>query len=68
MLARRRVAFSLLAASLVALLIQFGYMFAVTDIIAVKGVWTTYFPIFLAAVAAAAAWLARLAERRGWIG
>lgn len=56
----------LLAVSLVAAVVQFGYLFATTDIIAAKGVWVTYFPLFVIAVCAAQLWLAVVAGRRGW--
>ena len=63
----RRAALPLLIVSLVAVIVQFGYLFATTDIIAVKGVWTTYFPAFIAAVCVGQVALARLAGRRGWL-
>lgn len=65
---RSVLAIPLLVISLIAIVVQFGWLFATTDMIAVKGVWTTYFPLFIFAVAACALWLARLARRRGWIG
>lgn len=65
---RSVLAIPLLVISLVAIVVQFGWLFATTDMIAVKGVWTTYFPLFIFAVAVFALWLARLARRRGWIG
>lgn len=67
LLGRRSVARPLFGVSLVALLIQFGYLFASTDIIAVKGLWTTYFPAFIAALGVFAYWVAGLSRRRGWI-
>lgn len=63
----RRIALPLLIASLVFVVIQFGYLFATSDIIAVKGVWTTYFPAFIAAVSLVQIALARLGIRRGWL-
>ncbi len=62
------LAIPLLTISLVAVMIQFGWLFATSDIIAVKGVWVIYFPLVIAAVAAIALRLAHLARRRGWIG
>ena len=67
LLLRSVLSIPLFAISLVAVLIQFGWLFAATDIIAVKGVWVTYFPIFIAAVTAFALWLARHARARRWI-
>lgn len=67
LLGRKRLAQSLFIVSLIALLIQFGYLFATTDIIAVKGVWTTYFPIFIALVGVFSVWFAGRSENRGWI-
>lgn len=68
LLLRRRAALPLFAVSLVAVMIQFGYLFATSDIVAVKGVWTTYFPLFIAAVCVVQIQLAGMALRRGWIG
>jgi len=53
--------------SLIAVVAQFGYMFLATDIIAMKGVWTTYFPAFIFAMALFQVWFAALANRRGWL-
>jgi hypothetical protein len=62
-----RMALPLFAASLVFVVVQFGYLFATSDIIAVKGVWTTYFPAFIAAVGLLQIGVARLGVRRGWL-
>ena len=63
----RRVALPLLIVSLVAVIVQFGYLFATSDIIAVKGAWTTYFPTFIAALGVVQIGLARMGVRRGWL-
>lgn len=69
LLMRSATARPLYIASLIAVIVQFGWLFAVTDIIAVRGfVATAVFPIFIAAVSAFQIWLAGLAIRRGWIG
>lgn len=68
LLARSTLAIPLAAISLVAVIVQFGWLFATTDIIAVKGVWVTYFPLLIAAIALFSLWLARLARTRRWIG
>lgn len=67
LLIRSRHAVALLTVSLVAVLIQFGWMFAVTDILAVKGPYTLYFPLLILAIGALALQLAHVARRRGWI-
>lgn len=67
MLFGRRIATPLLIASLLFVVVQFGYLFATSDIIAAKGVWTTYFPAFIALVCLLQIGLARLGERRGWL-
>lgn len=67
LLARRRVARLLFAVSLIAVIVQFGYLFAATDLIAVKGLWTAYFPAFILLVALVQLWFAGLAIRRGWL-
>jgi hypothetical protein len=58
----------LFAIALLASIAQFGWLFATTDINAVKGVWVTYFPAVIVAIQAAALLLARYARRRRWIG
>ncbi|MEH3047130.1 hypothetical protein [Sphingomonas adhaesiva] len=67
LLAGSVLAIPLLTISLVAVMIQFGWMFAMTDIIAAKGIWTIYFPLLITAIAAVALRLAHLARRRRWI-
>ena len=58
----------LFAVSLVAVLVQFGWLFAATDIVAVRGAAQVVpFPVFIAAVAAFGVWLAGHGQRRGWI-
>lgn len=68
LLANRAVAVPLFVLSLIGVVVQFGYLFATSDIIAVKGVWTTYFPLFIAVVGLLQIWLASRARARGWIG
>ncbi len=68
LLARSRWAETLFVVSLIAVVVMFGWLFAATDIIAVKGPATVLpFPIFIAAVAAFGIWLSRLARQREWI-
>ena len=52
--------------STIAVVVMFGYLFATSDIIAVKGVWTTYFPLFILALSLFGIWLADKAVKRGW--
>lgn len=66
---RSAMARPLFAISLVAVVVQFGWLFAATDLIAVRGAAQVVpFPIFIAAVAAFGVWLSGHARRRGWIG
>ena len=67
LLLRSRHAVALLTVSLVAVMIQFGWMFLATDIIAVKGPYVLYFPLLILAIGALALQLAHVAQRRGWI-
>lgn len=62
------VARSLFVISLISVVVQFGYLFAKTDIIASKGLWVTYFPLAIVAVALFEVWLAGVAIRKGWAG
>ncbi len=69
LLLRRRIARWFYVASLVAVVVMFGWTFAMTDLIAVKGVATAVaFPILIALIGAFEIWFAGYAERRGWIG
>lgn len=67
LLTGRRLALPLLVLSLSAIAVQFGYLFAKTDIIAVKGLWTTYFPAFILAIGLVQVALAQVGLRRGWL-
>jgi hypothetical protein len=68
LLMRSKWAVPLYWVSLTAVVIQFGYIFLATDIIAAKGVWTTYFPAFIFAMALFQVWFAGMAKKRGWLG
>lgn len=67
LLLRSKWAVTLYLISLIAVVIQFSYIFLATDIIAVKGVWTTYFPAFIFAMALFQIWFASMARTRGWL-
>lgn len=54
--------------SLAGVLLQFGYVLGLTDLIAHKGIWVVYFPALIIAMGAFQLSFARLAARRGWIG
>ena len=69
LLTRSVLAVPLYAISLVAVVIQFGWLFAMTDIIAVRGAAPVVpFPLFIVALGIFSLWLSRHARRRGWIG
>ncbi|WP_298672196.1 hypothetical protein [uncultured Sphingomonas sp.] len=63
----KAVARPLYLISLIAVIAQFGYLFATTDIIAAKGVWVTYFPLAIVAITLIAVRLAGVARRSGWV-
>ncbi|WP_298812079.1 hypothetical protein [uncultured Sphingomonas sp.] len=67
LLARSVLAVPLTTLSLIGVVIQFGWLFATSDIVAVKGASTAFFPLVIVAVAALSVWLARHARARGWI-
>ena len=68
LLARSRMAQSLFLLSLLAVLVQFGWLFAATDIVAAKGARTVVpFPLVIAAVAVFEVWFANRSAERGWI-
>ena len=69
LLARSATAHTLFIISLFALVIQFGYLFATTDIIKQKGFGKVVpFPAFIAVVGVIAIWFAAFSRARGWIG
>lgn len=54
--------------SFIAIIIMFGYAFAVTDLVTHKGLMQVLpFPIFIGLVGAFSIWFSRLAQKRGWI-
>lgn len=68
LLRRSRLAAVLYAVSLAAVVVQFGYVFMATDLIAHKGAAATVpFPAFIAAMGVLQIAVARLALRRGWV-
>lgn len=67
LLLKRRIAAPLSALSLVLVVVQFGWMFLATDIIAVKGVWVTYFPALIFAMQTLQLIVANVAIGRGWL-
>ena len=69
LLLRLRIAVSLFAVSLIAVVIQFGWTLGATDLIAVKGLGIAAGPpIVIFLFGAVAWWFAVAARRRGWIG
>ncbi len=68
LLLRRPWAVSLLAASLAAIVVQFGYTLLVMDAIGLLGPATALpFPLLIFLIGAALLWLSRSAARRGWL-
>ena len=68
LLARSAYARLFFIVSLIGVILQFGWIFAVTDLIAVKGfVVACAFPIFIAIVAVLQLSFAGIARKRGWI-
>lgn len=67
MLARSRFAQPLYIASLIGVVIQFGYVFLATDLLAHKGWLATLFPALIFAIAVFQIWFARRAAASGWI-
>ena len=68
LLMRSKQATLLYILSLIAVIVQFGYIFAGTDLITHKGVAIAVsFPVVIAVIAVFQIWFAKRAERRGWI-
>lgn len=65
---RSRFARPLFIVSLVCVIVQFGWMFGGTDLIAVKGaLGTVPFPFVIFLLAVVQVWLAGVAIKRGWL-
>lgn len=68
LLLRRRFARSCFIASLVGVVVQFGWTFLATPILRTVGpAGSIPFPLFIFAVAAALVWFAGFAIRKGWL-
>lgn len=68
LLVRSRHAVMLYVLSLVGVVIQFGYVFVGTDLLAHKGAAATVpFPVFIALMGCVQIVLARFAAKRGWV-
>ncbi|RYY29285.1 MAG: hypothetical protein EOP62_00105 [Sphingomonadales bacterium] len=68
LLARSRLAVLFYLVSLIAVLIQFGYVFFSTDLLAHKGAGATVpFPVFIIAMAVLQIWVASYARDRNWL-
>jgi hypothetical protein len=68
LLMRSRQAVMLYVLSLIGVVIQFGYVFVGTDLLAHKGAAATVpFPIFIALMGCVQIVLARFAAKRGWV-
>ena len=66
---RSRHAMMLYILSLVGVVVQFGYVFVGTDLLAHKGAAVTVpFPLFIALMGCVQIVVARIALRRGWVG
>ena len=64
---KSRVALPLFVISSIAVVLQFGYVFAATDSLARKGASAAALPIVIIAIALFEIWLASRARRRGWL-
>ena len=68
LLVRSRHAVMLYVLSLICVVIQFGYVFVGTDLLAHKGAAATVpFPVFIALMGCVQIVLARFAAKRGWV-
>ena len=67
LLRRWMIARLLFAVSLVAAVVQFGWLFVTTDLIAAKGAATAIFPLIILGIAFYSIRFAAKARRHGWI-
>lgn len=65
LLVRRSIAVILSAGSVMAVIVQFGWLFGSTDILAVRGTWVAYFPVFILIVQLFQLWFANMAKGKG---
>lgn len=68
LLLRKAWAYHLFVISLVAVVVQFGWIFLATDILATMGISAIYFPLFIFVVGTFLVWFSEMARTRGWIG
>ena len=67
LLRRLTAARALFVISLVAVIIQFGWLFATTDLLVAKGIATVIFPLIILGIAIYSISFAAKARRHGWI-
>lgn len=67
LLLKRSLAVPLYALSLAAVIVQFGYSFLGTDLLAVKGIGAAAFPAFIVIVGVVQLLYARSAKAQGWL-
>ena len=68
LLLRKRIATTIFAVSLVAVIVQMFYAFAMSDMLAVMGPGTAIMPILIIVFAIALVWFSASARGKGWIG
>ena len=67
LLRRSMMARMLFVVSLIAVVVQFGWLFATTDLLAARGAATAIFPLIILGVAIYSIRFAAKARRHGWI-
>ena len=67
LLLRLKISRSLFIVSLIAVVVQFGWIFAATPILTTVGPTAAVFPAFIVAVAAMAVWFSAKAAGHGWL-
>jgi hypothetical protein len=65
---RKGLATSIFIVSLVAVVAQMSYMFAIANIIEVMGAGSAIMPILIIVIAVALVWFSTSSRRKGWIG
>jgi hypothetical protein len=68
LLMRKALSVALYLVSLIAIVVQFGYVFAATPLLRTIGPSSALFPLFIFAMGAAALWFALSWRGKGWIG
>lgn len=67
LLLKRKLALPFYGVGLIGVIVQFGYDFLATDLLAIKGMAVAVFPLVIVAIALVPIWFCREATKYGWL-